>query len=253
LDAPIRTKLMQVADARILLLLGDCVTTDHISPAGPIPSEGPAADYLRDHGIASAEFNTYAARRGNHEVMTRGAFTNPRLENALLPGGRGGRTRHFPDGTVMSIFDAAARYRENGTPLVILAGKDYGGGSSRDWAAKATALLGVQAVIAESFERIHRANLVAVGVLPLQFMDGTSWRLLGLDGSERLSLEPNGTMVPLGTVRLTIERPAARPERVMVLSRVDTASELASWRAGGLLPLLLRKITARGRADAVHP
>ena len=173
-----------ILDARVLALLGDSITTDHISPAGAIPRTSPAADHLRGHGVADADFNSYGSRRGNHRVMLRGTFGNVRLRNQLAPGTEGGLTRHLPTGEVLPIHDAAMRYREAGTPLIILAGKEYGTGSSRDWAAKGTLLLGVKAVFAQSFERIHRGNLVAMGVLPLEFAPGENAATLGLTGEE---------------------------------------------------------------------
>jgi aconitate hydratase len=173
-----------IRGARVLALLGDSVTTDHISPAGSIAANSPAARYLMEHGVEPKDFNSYGSRRGNHEVMMRGTFANIRLRNRLAGGVEGGWTRHLPSGEIMSIYDAAMRYQSDGVPLVILAGKEYGSGSSRDWAAKGTKLLGVAAVVAESFERIHRSNLIGMGVLPLQFREGESAASLGLDGSE---------------------------------------------------------------------
>ncbi len=172
----------------MLAVLGDSVTTDHISPAGAIPKNGPAARYLREHGVEQADWNTFGSRRGNHEVMMRGTFGNVRIANALVPGKEGNWTLHFPTGEVVSIYDAAMRYQEAGTPLVILTGKEYGTGSSRDWAAKGPALLGVKAIIAESYERIHRSNLVGMGVLPLAYQAGTDRTSLGLTGTETISI-----------------------------------------------------------------
>ena len=176
-----------IEGARVLALLGDSVTTDHISPAGSIAPDSPAAEYLKAQGVEPTDFNSYGSRRGNHEVMMRGTFANIRLRNRLAPGTEGGWTRHQPSGEQMSIFDAANRYKEEGTPLIVLAGSEYGTGSSRDWAAKGTILLGVKAVIAKSFERIHRSNLIGMGVLPLQFMDGQDAESLGLTGNEAVS------------------------------------------------------------------
>src|SRR5439155_17095860 len=175
--------------ARVLALLGDSITTDHISPAGSIKAQSPAGKYLIEHGIAPKDFNSYGARRGNHEVMVRGTFANVRLRNMLAPGTEGGFTRHLPDGEVMSIYDAAVKYEQESVPLIILAGKEYGSGSSRDWAAKGPKLLGVSAVIAESFERIHRSNLIGMGVLPLQFKAGENADSLGLSGEEVFDFE----------------------------------------------------------------
>ena len=180
--------LRDITEARVLAVLGDSVTTDHISPAGAIPKNGPAARYLREHGVEQVDWNTFGSRRGNHEVMMRGTFGNVRIANALVPGKEGNWTLHFPTGEVVSIYDAAMRYQEAGTPLVILTGKEYGTGSSRDWAAKGPALLGVKAIIAESYERIHRSNLVGMGVLPLAYQPGTDRKSLGLTGTETISI-----------------------------------------------------------------
>src|SRR5438270_9803395 len=180
--------VQDIENARVLAVLGDSVTTDHISPAGSIKRDSPAGRYLVEHGVQPKDFNSYGSRRGNHEVMMRGTFANIRLRNQLAPGTEGGVTLHLPDEEQMSIYDAAMRYVEEGTPLVVLAGKEYGSGSSRDWAAKGTRLLGVRAVIAQSFERIHRSNLVGMGVLPLQFKDGDSAESLGLTGEETFTI-----------------------------------------------------------------
>ncbi len=177
-----------ITDARILGLFLDSITTDHISPAGSIKAATPAGEYLIEHQVRPVDFNSYGARRGNHEVMMRGTFANIRIKNQMVPGVEGGFTRHYPSGEQMAIYDAAMRYKKEGVPLVIFAGKEYGTGSSRDWAAKGTRLLGVRAVIAESFERIHRSNLVGMGVLPLVFTGGESWQTLGLKGDETVSL-----------------------------------------------------------------
>src|SRR5438874_10332379 len=182
--APVR----DVRNARVLALLGDSITTDHISPAGSIKPQSPAGRYLQEHGIAPQDFNSYGSRRGNHEVMVRGTFANVRLRNLLAPGTEGGVTRHLPDGQQMSIFDASVQYEKEKVPLIVLAGKEYGSGSSRDWAAKGALLLGVRAVIAESYERIHRSNLVGMGVLPVQFKSGQNAEGLGLTGLEKLTL-----------------------------------------------------------------
>src|SRR5262249_48231273 len=180
--------LENVSGTRVLVLVGDSITTDHISPAGSIKKDSPAGKYLIEHGVAPSDFNSYGARRGNHEVMMRGTFANVRLRNQLAPGTEGGWTTYQPGGAVMTIYDAAMRYKEAGIPLLVIAGKEYGSGSSRDWAAKGTLLLGVRAVIAESFERIHRSNLVNMGVLPLEFRPGASAASLGLTGHERYDL-----------------------------------------------------------------
>ena len=229
-----------VTAARVLALLGDSVTTDHISPAGAIPARSPAGQWLSEQGIGPREFNSYGSRRGNHEVMLRGTFANIRLRNRLAGGMDGGWTRLQPDGEVMSIYDAAVRYREKQTPLVVLAGKEYGSGSSRDWAAKGTALLGVRAVIATSFERIHRSNLVGMGVHPLEFPQGKDAAGLGLDGSEAFDISvPNGANVMVRATRTdgsTVEF-AAR-------SRIDTPKEHEYFRHGGILPYVLRRLAA---------
>ena len=229
-----------VTSARVLALLGDSVTTDHISPAGAIPARSPAGQWLSEQGVAPREFNSYGSRRGNHEVMLRGTFANIRLRNRLAGGVDGGWTRLQPDGEVTSIYDAAMRYREEETPLVVLAGKEYGSGSSRDWAAKGTALLGVRAVIAASFERIHRSNLVGMGVHPLEFPQGEDAASLGLDGSETYDIAaPNGADVKVRATRgdgSTVEF-AAR-------SRIDTPQEHEYFRHGGILPYVLRRLAA---------
>ena len=229
-----------VTAARVLALLGDSVTTDHISPAGAIPARSPAGQWLSEQGVTPREFNSYGSRRGNHEVMLRGTFANIRLRNRLAGGVDGGWTRLQPDGEVMSIYDAAVRYREQHTPLVVLAGKEYGSGSSRDWAAKGTALLGVRAVIATSFERIHRSNLVGMGVHPLEFPQGTDAASLELDGSETYDISaPNGADVQVRATRTdgsTVEF-AAR-------SRIDTPKEHKYFRHGGILPYVLRRLAA---------
>ena len=229
-----------VKSARVLALLGDSVTTDHISPAGAIPARSPAGQWLSEQGVAPREFNSYGSRRGNHEVMLRGTFANIRLRNRLAGDVDGGWTRLQPEGEVMSIYDAATRYREQETPLVVLAGKEYGSGSSRDWAAKGTALLGVRAVIATSFERIHRSNLVGMGVHPLEFPEGTDAAGLGLDGSETYDVSaPNGAGV---TVRAT--RTDGSTVEFAARSRIDTPKEHEYFRHGGILPYVLRRLAA---------
>jgi aconitate hydratase len=227
-----------IEGARVLAILGDSVTTDHISPAGSIKKDSPAGAYLTDHGIASADFNSYGSRRGNHEVMIRGTFANIRLRNRLAPGTEGGVTLHLPSQEPLSIYDAAQRYRASGTPLVVLAGKEYGSGSSRDWAAKGTALLGVRAVIAESFERIHRSNLIGMGSLPLQFMPGESVETLGLTGQEVFTIGgiAGGEDVPR---QLTV---LADTKAFRVVVRIDTPGEQAYYRNGGILPYVLRSL-----------
>ena len=236
-----------IAGARVLALLGDSVTTDHISPAGSIKRDGPAGAYLQGLGVAPRDFNSYGARRGNHEVMMRGTFANIRLRNQLAPGTEGGVTRHLPDGEAMSIYDAAMRYAREGTELVVLAGKEYGSGSSRDWAAKGTKLLGVRAVIAESFERIHRSNLIGMGVIPLQFPDGQSASCLGLSGEEVFAITgmaeamANGGPSP-GEVQVSAEREGAEPIRFAARVRIDTPREADYFRHGGILQYALRQL-----------
>ena len=229
--------------ARVLALLGDSITTDHISPAGSIKADSPAGKYLIAQGIAPKDFNSYGARRGNHEVMMRGTFANVRLKNALAPGTEGGWTTNLLDGKVMSIYDAAESYRGMGVPLIILAGKEYGSGSSRDWAAKGTMLLGVKAVIAESFERIHRSNLVNMGVLPLEFADGATAASLGLTGHEMFDLDGAGpALKPRSTITARAKRVDGSVQAFPVRVRVDTPEELTAFRHGGILPYVLRRL-----------
>jgi len=231
--------------ARALAVLGDSITTDHISPAGSIKVDSPAGKYLIANGVAPKEFNSYGARRGNHEVMMRGTFANVRIKNQLVPGVEGGVTVYLPGDEVMSIYDAAVKYQEAGVPLIILAGKEYGSGSSRDWAAKGTMLLGVKAVIAESFERIHRSNLVNMGVLPLQFVNGESVAAHGLTGREQFAIETAGELKPRSTVtvRATVENGAAKSFTAAV--RIDTPEELTAYSHGGILPYVLRQLVKR--------
>jgi aconitate hydratase len=219
-------------------MLGDSVTTDHISPAGAIKKDSPAGRYLTEHGVEHKEFNSYGSRRGNHEVMIRGTFANIRLRNQLAPGTEGGVTRHLPDGEEMAIYDASTKYAEDGVPLVVLAGKEYGSGSSRDWAAKGTALLGVRAVIAQSYERIHRSNLIGMGVLPLQFADGDSVESLGLTGEETFTIRGLAD-VSEATDTLTVE---ADDKTFEAKVRIDTPGEAAYFRNGGILPYVLRSL-----------
>jgi aconitate hydratase len=236
-----------VSGARILALLGDSVTTDHISPAGEIQADSPAGRYLRELGVAVGDFNSYGARRGNHEVMVRGTFANIRIRNEMLAGIEGGFTRHVPSGATLSIYDAAMRYREAGIPLVVIAGKEYGTGSSRDWAAKGTRLLGVKAVVAESFERIHRSNLVGMGVLPVQFRPGDDGRLLGLTGDEVIDVVmPAGVtaVAPRQELRLRIHRADGSVSEIPVQSRLDTEIEIACFRTGGILSYVLQRLIA---------
>jgi aconitate hydratase len=236
-----------IRGARALAVLGDSVTTDHISPAGNIAKSSPAAKYLMAQGVQPVDFNQYGARRGNHEVMMRGTFANIRLRNLLLPGTEGGVTLHVPSGEQMSIFDAATRYKAEGTPLVVLAGKEYGTGSSRDWAAKGTMLLGVRAVIAESFERIHRSNLIGMGVLPLQFKDGENAQSLGLTGKE--SFEIIGLNGGAARMVSVVATPATgAPLRFEARVRIDTPKEREYFQHGGILQYVIRQLASQSKA-----
>ncbi|MCY1334940.1 Aconitate hydratase A [compost metagenome] len=239
-------RIEDVRQARILALLGDSVTTDHISPAGNIKADSPAGHYLREHGVAPADFNSYGSRRGNHEVMMRGTFANIRIRNEMLGGEEGGNTLHVPSGEKLSIYDAAMRYQAEGTPLVVIAGKEYGTGSSRDWAAKGTNLLGVKAVIAESFERIHRSNLVGMGVLPLQFKDGQDRKSLKLTGRETLDILglAGASLRPQMTLHLEITREDGSKDKAELLCRIDTLNEVEYFKAGGILHYVLRQLLA---------
>ncbi|MDP1997987.1 MAG: aconitate hydratase, partial [Rhodoferax sp.] len=240
-----------VVGARIMALFGDSITTDHISPAGAISEHSPAGRWLLDHGVQRADFNSYGARRGNHEVMVRGTFANVRIKNLMVPaqanGTReeGGVTLYqggTNDGEKLSIFDAATRYMAQGTPTVVFAGEEYGTGSSRDWAAKGTQLLGIKAVVAKSFERIHRSNLVGMGVLPLEFRPGDSWQSLGLTGTERIDVHPDPDLRPQSDALLVITHPDGTRVTVTVLLRIDTPIEVDYYRAGGILPFVLRQL-----------
>jgi aconitate hydratase len=232
-----------VRGARILALLGDSVTTDHISPAGSIKRDSPAGEYLIEHQVRPVDFNSYGSRRGNHEVMMRGTFANIRIRNAMVPGIEGGFTTYVPEGASMPIYDAAMKYRTDDTPLVVIAGKEYGTGSSRDWAAKGTRLLGVRAVIAESFERIHRSNLVGMGVLPLVFKDGTTRESLKLDGSETIDITGiAGGIKPRMDVDCAITRSDGKSETIKLLCRIDTLDEVEYYRNGGILQYVLRNM-----------
>ena len=232
-----------VRGARALAIFGDSVTTDHISPAGAIKKTSPAGLYLQQLGVAPEDFNSYGSRRGNDRVMTRGTFANVRIKNLMVPGIEGGVTRHQPDGEQMAIYDAAMKYQAEGVPLVIFAGQEYGTGSSRDWAAKGTRLLGVRAVVAQSYERIHRSNLVGMGVLPLQFLEGGSAQTLGLDGTEQFDFEDlEKALVPRVQTSLTVRRAGGRTEKVPVRVRIDTPIEVDYYRHGGILPYVLRQL-----------
>ena len=237
--------ITNIDSARILAVLGDSVTTDHISPAGNIKKDSPAGRYLQEHGIEPKDFNSYGSRRGNHEVMMRGTFANIRIKNEMLGGEEGGNTIYIPTGEKLAIYDAAMRYKEDQTPLVIVAGKEYGTGSSRDWAAKGTNLLGVKAVIAESFERIHRSNLVGMGVLPLQFVDGQNRQSLSLTGKEQLSISGlSDDIQPHQTLDITVKREDGSTDQFKVLCRIDTLNEVEYFKAGGILHYVLRNLIA---------
>jgi aconitate hydratase len=238
------TPVRDLSGLRALAVLGDSVTTDHISPAGSIPVDSPAGKFLIECGVKPPDFNSYGARRGNHEVMVRGTLANIRLRNLMAPGTEGGWTTHVPTGEKMFIYDASVRYQKEGTPLVIIAGKEYGSGSSRDWAAKGTLLLGVRAVIAESFERIHRSNLVGMGVLPVQFLPGENRETLGLTGFELYSIEGLRDAIESGK-RARIRAVAdGREKSFEVVVRIDTPMEAEYYRSGGILPYVLRQLAA---------
>jgi aconitate hydratase len=236
-------RIPEIRGARCLARLGDSITTDHISPAGSIKEDSPAGAYLKSKGVQKADFNSYGSRRGNHEVMMRGTFANVRLRNQLAPGTEGGWTTLQPSGEQMSIYDAAMQYQATGTPLIILAGKEYGTGSSRDWAAKGTNLLGVKAVITESFERIHRSNLVGMGVLPLNYLPGENAETLGLTGKETYDIEGLGDgSSGIVTVKATAEDGRVTTFRARV--RIDTPKEVEYFRHGGILHYVLRQLAA---------
>ncbi len=238
-------EVQPIHKARVLALLGDSVTTDHISPAGSIAKAGPAGTYLQEHGVAPADFNSYGSRRGNDRVMVRGTFANIRIRNAVAPGTEGGVTRYLPTGEVTSIYDAAMRYVADGTPLVVVAGAEYGTGSSRDWAAKGTMLLGVKAVIAASYERIHRSNLVGMGVLPLQFQEGHTWQSLGLTGEEVFDiLGLDNDLQPRSTIEVVATSPDGSVKRFDCIVRIDTPVEIGYYRNGGILNTVLRSLAA---------
>ena len=230
--------LSDIVSARVLAVLGDSVTTDHISPAGAFSPDTPAGKYLVSQGVAPRDFNSYGARRGNHEVMVRGTFANIRLRNALADR-EGGFTRHLPSGEQLPIYDAAQRYAAEGVPLVVIAGREYGSGSSRDWAAKGTALLGARAVLAQSFERIHRTNLVALGVIPLQFREGDSAESLGLDGTETYTIRGLGALDVGSTVTVEVNGGERSFE---CLARLDAPADVTTYRAGGLLQMVMRQL-----------
>jgi len=233
--------IQPITGARALAMFGDSITTDHISPAGNIAASSPAGQYLLDKGVSKADFNSYGARRGNDRVMTRGTFANIRLRNLLVPGSEGNFTLHLPTGVTMSIYDASMVYQGVGTPLVIFAGNDYGMGSSRDWAAKGTFLLGVKAVIASSFERIHRSNLVMMGVLPMQLPAGVTWQSLGLTGHETFDiLGLTDDLKPKQSLRIRATDAEGEVKEFEVTARIDTPIEVEYYRNGGILQTVLR-------------
>jgi aconitate hydratase len=240
-----QTSVQDLAHLRVLAMLGDSVTTDHISPAGNIPADSPAGKFLIEHGVKPGDFNSYGARRGNHEVMVRGTLANIRLRNMLAPGTEGGWTTHVPSGEKMSIYDASIKYQKDGTPLLIIAGKEYGSGSSRDWAAKGTLLLGVRAVIAESFERIHRSNLVGMGVLPMQFLPGDNRESLGLTGFEKYTITGIPEAVASGARARVWAKSDSGEKTFEVLVRIDTPQEAEYYRNGGILPYVVRQLAAK--------
>jgi aconitate hydratase len=235
-------ELADIEGARCLALLGDAVTTDHISPAGSIAADSPAGDYLRAHGIERKDFNSYGSRRGNHEVMMRGTFANIRLRNAMVPGVEGGFTRHVPSGEQMTIFAAAERYTEDGIPTILIGGSLYGSGSSRDWAAKGPYLLGVKAVIAKSYERIHRSNLIGMGILPLQFKESEDAASVGLDGSETFAVHGIADgLRPKDSIQVTATKADGSVTSFDVIARLDTEVEVDYYRNGGILQTVLRQ------------
>jgi aconitate hydratase len=240
----------EIKGARVLALLGDSITTDHISPAGSIKKDSPAGKYLISLGVEPKDFNSYGARRGNHEVMVRGTFANTRIKNLLAPGTEGGVTRYLPDGQILSIYDAAMKYAEAKVPLVVLAGKEYGSGSSRDWAAKGTALLGVKAVIAESYERIHRSNLIGMGVVPLEFLPGEGIAKLGLTGEETFATAGLPALLGAQTrgprlLEVSYTRGDGSRGTIGVKVRIDTPQEASYYQHGGILPFVLRQMLSR--------
>ncbi|MCK5253621.1 MAG: aconitate hydratase, partial [Thermoplasmata archaeon] len=240
-DLPSRVaEVTDITGARALALLGDSITTDHISPAGAFPADGPAGQYLVSRAVKPADFNSFGSRRGNHEVMMRGTFANIRLRNQMAPGTEGGWTVHVPSGEQMSIYDAAMRYIDEGTPLVVIGGKEYGSGSSRDWAAKGTHLLGVHAVIAESYERIHRSNLVGMGVLPLEFKDGDGAVALGLNGKETFDILGMEDLTPGGDLTVVASDAVGSVKEFKATVKLNSGIEVAYWRNGGILHKFIR-------------
>jgi aconitate hydratase len=241
---PTPAPVSDVVGARILGLFQDSITTDHISPAGSIKKDGPAGAYLIEHQVRPAEFNSYGSRRGNHDVMMRGTFANVRIKNIMMGGKEGGNTIHYPSGKAMPIYDAAMRYKREGVPLVVFAGVEYGNGSSRDWAAKGTSLLGVKAVIAQSFERIHRSNLVGMGVVPFVFEEGTSWQSLSLKGDETVTIRGLAAVKPRQMMTAEITFADGSVKVVPLQCRIDTLDELEYLKNGGILHYVLRNLAA---------
>ena len=235
--------ITDIKEARPLLILGDMVTTDHISPAGTIQKESPTGEYFMKHQILTKDYNSYGARRGNHEVMMRGTFANIRIRNEIAPETEGGFTKLYPEEKIMPVYDAVVEYKKRGTNLVVIGGKEYGTGSSRDWAAKGTKLLGIKAVLAESFERIHRSNLIGMGVMPLQFIDGMNRKNLDLKGPELISiLDIKKGLNPSDNVEVEIKYQSGESKKIKMLCRIDTKNELEYYKNGGILQYVLRKM-----------
>jgi aconitate hydratase len=234
--------VQDIIDAKPLAILGDSVTTDHISPAGSIKADSPAGTWLQERQVAKADFNSYGSRRGHHEVMMRGTFANIRIKNEMVPGVEGGVTSY--NGEQMAIYDAAMKHKADGTPLVVIGGKEYGTGSSRDWAAKGTILLGVRAVIVESFERIHRSNLVGMGVLPIQFKEGDTRQTLSLSATDSFTIHGVADMVPGQDIEVQVTREDGTSFSFTAISRIDTANEMEYYRHGGILHYVLRNLAA---------
>ena len=240
-DEPVGFK--EIKNARPLLILGDTITTDHISPAGSIQKESPTGEYFMKHQILPKDYNSYGSRRGNHEVMIRGAFSNIRIRNEMAPGTEGGYTKLYPEGKVMPVYDAVVEYKKRGTDLVVIAGKEYGTGSSRDWAAKGAKLLGIKTVIAESFERIHRSNLIGMGILPLQFIDGIDRIKLQLKGSELITiLNLEKGINPSDNINVEIKYASGDIKKIKTICRIDTKNELEYYKNGGILQFVLRNM-----------
>ncbi|HKS71312.1 MAG TPA: aconitate hydratase, partial [Ktedonobacterales bacterium] len=248
--APEPAPLSDITGARVLVSVGDSITTDHISPAGSIPTQSPAGKYLIEKGVQPRDFNSYGARRGNHEVMVRGTFANIRLRNQLVPGKEGYYTAYLPSGEEMTIYDASVRYQQEGTPLLVIAGKEYGSGSSRDWAAKGPLLLGIRATLAESYERIHRSNLVGMGILPLQFKPGESRESLGLTGHETYDIVGlTGELKPGQEMTVRVHRDDGSTFEFQAIARLDSTVDIGYYRNGGILQAVLRRLVGeQGRA-----